>query len=435
MKVAFISLGCPKNQTDLEYLIGDMIKGGFEVVTEVEKADAIIVNTCGFLQSAVKEAIENIFDVIAHKKKDARVIVSGCMVERYKEEIRKEIPEVDFWTGVGELATIIDFLMGASHSIDSVKKFYGEERTLVNAPYFAYLKISEGCNNRCSYCTIPSIRGNLVSRPKQDILDEARKLVSRGIKEIILISQDTTKYGIDLGNVSLIELLNDLGSIEGDFFIRLLYLNPDGVSKDLIDFVANNDKMIKYFEIPVQHISDRILKLMNRKSDSKKIKEVFEYIRQRIPSAFIRTTFIVGFPSENDEDFNDVVNFIEMYKPDFAGFFPYSREEGTKAFMMDGDIPKKIVRKRVSLLQKLQKKITTQRLKMMKKQDIKIFVEKPADNIPFLFEGRAEFQSPEIDGKTYIIDGNIDKGYGPYIGKIKMVIYPDIYCKINNCEE
>lgn len=432
MKVAFISLGCPKNQTDLEYLIGDMIKRKFKVVTEVEKADAIIVNTCGFLQSAVKEAIENIFDVLAHKKDRAKVIVSGCMVERYKEEIKKEIPEVDFWTGVGELETVIDFLNGNSPSMVSVKKFYGEERTLVNIPYFAYLKISEGCNNRCSYCTIPSIRGNLVSRPKEEILKEARELVGKEVKEIILISQDTTKYGIDMGKANLVELLKDLTSIEGDFMIRLLYLNPDGVSKDLIDFVANNDKIVKYFEIPVQHISDRMLRLMNRKSDSKKIKDVFGYIRGSIPDAFIRTTFIVGFPTETEEDFNDIVCFIDKYKPDFAGFFPYSREEGTKAFLMDGDIPKKVVRKRISLLQKLQKKITTQRLKMMKKQDIKIFVEKPAENIPFVFEGRAEFQSPEIDGKAYIIEGNVDKGYGPYIGSIKRVIYPDIYCKINN---
>ncbi|MEF3255748.1 MAG: 30S ribosomal protein S12 methylthiotransferase RimO [Deferribacterales bacterium] len=433
MKIAFISLGCSKNQSDLEYLIGDMVAEKFSIVNTIEKADAIVINTCGFLQSAVKEAIDNIFDVVSKKKKGAKVIVSGCMVERYRDEIVREIPEVDFFTGVGELHNIIDYLKGEDIK-KKVKRYYGKKRLLVNPPYYAYLKIAEGCNNRCSYCTIPSIRGGLVSRDMDDIIEEARGLLSSGVKELILISQDTTKYGLDKSGSGLMDLLEKITELDGDFKVRLLYLNPDGVDEKLIDFVANNDKILKYFEIPVQHINDRILKLMNRRSDSKKIKDVFGYIREKVSDAFIRTTFIVGFPSETEEEFEEIATFIEQYKPDYSGFFPYSKEEGTKAFLLNGEVPKRVVRQRISKLQKLQRKITIDRLKMMKKQDIKIFVEKPSEDIPFIFEGRAEFQAPEIDGKTYIIDGEIDNGYGPYIGKIKRVIYPDIYCAIKRSE-
>jgi len=218
--------------------------------------------------------------------------------------------------------------------------------------------------------------------------------------------------------------------LPGDFNIRLMYLNPDGVDEQLIDFVANNEKIIKYFDIPVQHISDRILKLMNRKSDSKQIKDVFSCIRKKIPAAFIRTTFIVGFPTETDTDYTELLTFLEEFRPDFAGFFPFSKEEGTKASLIKDNLSKKSITKRISSLQKLQKKITSERLKRLKKEHIKVYVEAPSKEIPFLFEGRAEFQSPEIDGKTYIVEGEINKGYGPYTAVIKRVVYPDIYCRI-----
>ncbi|MGC8924596.1 MAG: 30S ribosomal protein S12 methylthiotransferase RimO [Calditerrivibrio sp.] len=431
MRVAFISLGCPKNQTDLEYLIGDLVVDGFEVVTDIKKADAIVVNTCGFLKSAVSEAVENILDVAYNKKKKAKLIVSGCMVERYKDEIAKELPEVDFWTGVGTLKEIAEYLKKGKLTRNlEEKSFYGENRILVNHSYYAYLKIAEGCNNRCSYCTIPFIRGNLISRPRESIIKEAEDLVKNGVKELIIISQDTTKYGIDKGRSELIELLNDLVMVDGEFKIRLLYLNPDGVSNELVDFVANQDKMIKYFEIPVQHIDDEILKKMNRKSDSRKIKSVFEYIRSRIPEAIIRTTFIVGFPGEDDVSFEKMVDFVEEYKPDFAGFFPYSREEGTKAYNFESSCKSREISKRISRIQKIQKINTLERLKRLKKGTITLYVEQPSEENPFLLEGRAEFQAPEIDGKAYILGGVADKGYGPYKAKIKRVIYPDIYCEI-----
>lgn len=430
MKIALISLGCPKNQTDLEYLVGDLKVDGAEITGHIEDADAVIVNTCGFIEPAVNEAIENILDVSKRKKKDAKLIVTGCMVERYKEDIKKELPEIDFFTGVGTLGEVKNYLYQQPVQKNK-KEFYGLNRTLFNAPYFAFLKISEGCNNRCSYCTIPSIRGSLKSRKMEDIVKEAEILVNNGVKELIIISQDTTKYGLDLyGETKIIPLLMKLTGIDSDFYIRLLYLNPDGVTDELIGFVKNNPKMIKYFEIPIQHISDKILKLMNRKSDSKIIKNIFAKIRDKLPDAIIRTTAIVGFPKETDEDFEELKSFIKHFKPDFAGFFPFYPEDGVKASKFDDRPSKLTVRRRLSEIKKIQKQNTIAMLRMAKKNLITCFADKPNKDFDFILEGRAIFQSPEIDGKAYFIEGEAEKGFGPYTCKIKRIVYPDIYCEI-----
>jgi ribosomal protein S12 methylthiotransferase len=297
------------------------------------------------------------------------------------------------------------------------------------------VKISEGCNNRCSYCTIPSIRGNLKSRKKEDILSEIKNLLEQNVKEIINISQDTTKYGIDIyGKPVLIELLSDICKLKKDFFVRLLYLNPDGIDTQLIDFVKNERKMIKYFEIPVQHVSNSILKKMNRKSDYNKITKVFKYIRENITEAIIRTTFIVGFPGETEDDFEKISEFLDKFKPDFAGFFPFYKEDGVPASNFPNQIPKSIKRSRISKLQKLQKKITSSKIKSLKKEEIICFVDKENDDFEFILEGRALFQAPEIDGKAYFIEGAANKGFGPYKCKIKRFVYPDIYCKIIDSE-
>ena len=429
-KIALISLGCPKNQTDLEYLAGELESEGIVFTNEIEDADAIIVNTCGFIEPAVSEAIENILEVNKSKKKDAKLIVTGCMVQRYKDEFEKEFPEVDFFTGVGTLSKVKDYLL-PRQNFDDTKKSYLNNRIILNNPYYAYLKISEGCNNNCSYCTIPSIRGELKSREIEDVYFEAKKLIERGIKEIILISQDTTKYGIDIYNMpKIIPLLDRITSIEGDYFVRLLYLNPDGVTKEFIDYVFGNEKILKYFEIPIQHISDKILKLMRRRSDSRKIKEVFSYIKNKDENAIIRTTAIIGFPEESDEDFKELLDFIEEYKPDFAGFFPYYREEGTKAYSFTNIPGKKLVRSRLSKIKKTQKKNTLNTLKRFKKDAINCFVENQNRDFEFILEGRAIFQAPEIDGKVYFTGGIADKGAGPYKCRIKKIVYPDIYCEI-----
>lgn len=431
MKIYFVNLGCSKNQTDLEYLIGKLESKGFGIAASPEESGAIVINTCGFIEPAVSEAIENIVELAEHKKSGKKIIVAGCMVERYKDQFAVEFPDVDYFTGVGNLDSIISFLKNETINENAEKSFYGDDRVLLNTPYFAYLKIAEGCNNLCSYCKIPSLRGSLVSRPMEDVIKEARLLINNGVKELILISQDTTKYGLDLyGKVKLQELLAKLIDIEGDYYIRLLYMNPDGVTERLVDFVIDNNKIVNYFEIPAQHFSDHILKLMNRKSDSQKIESIFKYIRNKSSEAIIRTTFIVGFPGETEDDFERLEYFLNNIKPDFAGFFPFYPEDGVRATELEGRLAKSVVRKRISKLQKLQKKNTKEKIKELKKDEIICFIDKPNDDFNFILEGRALFQAPEIDGKAYFIDGVADKGFGPYRCKIKKVVYPDIYCKI-----
>lgn len=428
-KVSYVSLGCAKNQVDLEYLIGGLTDSGFDTETDPSKCDAVVINTCGFIESAVKEAIDNILSMASEIPPHAKLIVTGCMSERYKDDILKEIPEIDFVTGVGDLEKAADYL----RQVAGINK-KGEGRVITNYPYYAYIKISEGCNNRCSYCAIPSIRGALKSREPADIIKEAGELVAQGVKELIIISQDTTKYGTDKGGEDIVALMKMLTYAYPETMFRLLYLNPDGVTEELVRFVAETPNMIKYFEIPVQHASDKILKSMARKSDSKRIKEVFDMIRRIVPEAFIRTTFIVGFPGEQEEDYNELVAFIKDRKPDFAGFFPYSSEDGTKAALLEDKVDKKTINSRLKKLQTIQKKNTVARLKDLGSRQFLCFAEKENDDFAFILEGRAIFQSPEIDGKLYITDGVASDGYGPYKCSINKIAYPDIYVTLENNE-
>ena len=301
-------------------------------------------------------------------------------------------------------------------------------RAITNAPYYAYVKISEGCNNLCTFCVIPSIRGKLKSRTMEDIISEIDELVKEGVKEIIIISQDTTQYGLDIyGEEKLLCLMEKITSQFPETLFRMLYLNPEGVRENIISFVAETKNMVKYFEVPVQHASDNILKKMGRASDRKTIDNVFDNIRRLCPEAFIRTTFIVGFPGETDEDYNELYNFIKDKKPDFAGFFPYYKEEGSIAYNFNDDVDKKIVSKRIKELQSLQKKNTSSRLKEYKKKEFICFVDKTNDDFEFILEGRAIFQAPDTDGNLYVTDGIADKGSGPYKCIINKIAYPDIY--------
>lgn len=426
-KISFVSLGCSKNQVDLEYLMGAVKDEGYSITHVPEDSDAIVINTCGFIEPAVSEAIDNILEMSGRKKKDAKLIVTGCMSERYKGELLKEMPEIDFFTGVGELDKVLGFLNGTGER----PKEYGRTRVIANAPYYAYLKVSEGCNNRCAYCAIPGIRGNLVSRKMEDIVEEAAGLVAQGVKELIVISQDNTKYGSDIyGEKSFVKLLKKLEKIEGDFKIRVMYINPDGVDDELIETICSSEKILSYFDIPVQHYSARMLKAMRRKSDPETIDRVYNAIRKKDPRAFIRTTIIVGFPGETEDDFACLEDFLKKHKPDFAGFFPYYREKGTPAYAMGMPDGRRVVNKRIKALQKLQKANTNTRLKSMKKDDIIVYVEGESDESEFILQGRAEFQAPEIDGRAYIIGGLADRGAGPYRARIKKIVYPDIYCEI-----
>ena len=424
-KISYVSLGCAKNQVDFEYLIGELSGDGFIAETDPAKCDAVIINTCGFIEPAVKEAVDNILQMEILISKKAKLIVTGCMVERYKDEILKEMPEIDFVTGVGKLSEAADYLRKEF----KVEKQSGENvRAITNAPYYAYVKISEGCNNTCAFCVIPNIRGRLKSRTMEDIEQEVAMLLEQGVKEIIIISQDTTQYGIDIyGEEKLIPLMKRLTEKFSGLLFRMLYLNPEGVSEELIKFVSETKNIIKYFEVPVQHACDKILTKMRRASTRQVIDNVFDTIRKLCPEAFIRTTFIVGFPGETEEDFNELYHFIEDKKPDYAGFFPYYKEEGSIAYNYNDDIDEKTKKERIKKLQSLQKKITSARLREYKKKEFICFIDKVNDDFEFILEGRALFQAPDTDGKLYVTDGVADKGSGPYTCIINKIAYPDIY--------
>ncbi len=424
-KISYVSLGCAKNQVDFEYLIGELSGDGFIAETDPVKCDAVIINTCGFIEPAVKEAVDNILQMETLISKKAKLIVTGCMVERYKDEILKEMPEIDFVTGVGKLSEAADYLRKEF----KVEKQSGENvRAITNAPYYAYVKISEGCNNTCAFCVIPNIRGRLKSRTMEDIEQEVAMLLEQGVKEIIIISQDTTQYGIDIyGEEKLIPLMKRLTEKFSGLLFRMLYLNPEGVSEELIKFVSETKNIIKYFEVPVQHAGDKILTKMRRASTRQVIDNVFDTIRKLCPEAFIRTTFIVGFPGETEEDFNELYHFIEDKKPDYAGFFPYYKEEGSIAYNYNDDIDEKTKKERIKKLQNLQKKITSARLREYKKKEFICFIDKVNDDFEFILEGRALFQAPDTDGKLYVTDGTADKGSGPYTCIINKIAYPDIY--------
>lgn len=424
-KISYISLGCAKNQVDFEYLIGELSNDGFEAEVNPAECDAVIINTCGFIEPAVKEAIDNILQMDRVIPEKAKLIVTGCMAERYKDDILKEMPEIDFVTGVGKLSEAADYLR-KEFKVEKKEGTY--LRTITNSPYYAYVKISEGCNNTCSFCIIPNIRGRLKSRTIEDIEKEVQELVESGVKEVVIISQDTTQYGMDIYNSEkLIPLMKQLTDKFKDTFFRMLYLNPEGVTEELIRFVADTPNVIKYFEIPVQHASDKMLLRMRRASTRQVIDNVFDKIRQLCPDAFIRTTFIAGFPGETEEDFQEMYNFILDKKPDYAGFFPYYKEEGSIAYEYTDDVDEKIVKERIKKLQSIQKKNTSARLKEYKKKKFLCFIEKANEDFEFILEGRALFQAPDTDGKLFVTDGVADKGFGPYWAVVNKVSYPDIY--------
>lgn len=436
MKLYFLNLGCPKNQVDLEYLMAAAIKDNHSITDDVKDADAAIINSCGFIESAVSETIEEALLAKKSMKKGAKLIVVGCTVGRYGDTFKEELPEVDFSTPNGKLGEVILYLRGeldASKAGNSVDNYTIDgERITINSNIYAYVKVGEGCSNKCTFCTIPSIRGtSFHSRPINDIVSEVKSLIKNGIKEIILISQDTSKYGTDLGNnTNLISLLKAISDIEGDFYIRIMYTNPESVDDTLIDYVATNDKIIKYFDIPCQHGSNKILKLMGRKTTREEQIALFNKIHSRIPNATIRTTFIVGFPQENDDDFNELVDFIKQAKPDYAGFFAYSPEEGTPAAKLAGAVELKATNKRIDKLEELQQKITTEKFNSLIGKETECIVENVNEDFDFILEGRILNQAPDIDGKTYINSETKIERNDIYKCKIEKFEYPDLFVSI-----
>lgn len=355
-KVGLISLGCAKNLVDSEMILGMLNSSNFEVVNSIEKSDVIIVNTCGFIEDSKKESIENILDVISYNKV---TVVTGCLVERYKDELKEAIPEVDLWVAIKDYPHFNEMLMALLKQNVEVNQINPFVRMLSTPPYMAYLRISEGCNNCCSYCAIPLIRGRFRSRPFDDVILEANMLAKEGIKELVIISQDTTRYGSDLnGDINIVTLLKELVKIPGFISIRLLYLYPDEISVELIDFIKDNKIIAPYFDIPFQHSSDKILKAMNRRGTNADYQQLLDLIRKKIPHAIIRTTYIVGFPGETDDDFVNLVAFTRKNHFDHMGAFKYSREEGTASFDMDNQVNEALKTGRLNKIMDVQKKIS-----------------------------------------------------------------------------
>ena len=415
MKIGFVSLGCPKNQLDTEVMLHELVTAGYEITPEDIDADVIIVNTCAFIESAKKEAIDNILDVAwlkEHHKLKA-IIVTGCLAERYGEEIFKELPEVDAVLGVGSIHNIVEAVEAVTvkKKKGSKAKYYshedkdtvrlGGDRVLTTPEYSAYLKIAEGCDNRCAYCAIPSIRGKFRSRPMEDLIAEAKQLESLGVKELTVIAQDITRYGLDLyGKYSLAELLHRITEETEIPWIRLLYCYPDKVTDELIAEIRDNPRILKYLDMPLQHISDHMLTAMNRHGDSAMIREVLAKLRREIPDIVIRTTFIVGFPGETEEDFTELCEFVKESKFEHMGVFPYSREEGTVAFDLDGQIDEQIKQDRADIIMREQLDINTANNERMVGKTITVLCE-DYDPVGAIHFGRGVADAPEIDGKVY----------------------------------
>ena len=358
IKVGLISLGCSKNLVDSEMILGALANSNFEVVNTIQDSDVIIVNTCGFIESSKEESIANILDVVKYGKK---VVVTGCLVERYLDELKASIPEVNLWIPLRDYAHFaerIESLFDNKVEVDALNPFV---RMLSTPPFMAYLRISEGCNNCCSYCAIPLIRGHFRSRPFDDVVQEAKILAKNGIKEVVLISQDTTRYGSDFKEkVTICDLLKAILEIKEFISIRLLYLYPDEITDEFIDLVRDNPRIAPYFDIPFQHSSDHVLSAMLRRGTSESYQELIDKIKTKIPNAILRTTYIVGFPGESDDDFVNLVAFTKKNKFDHMGAFTYSREDGTKAYDLADQVPEALKKARLGKIMEVQKKISYQ---------------------------------------------------------------------------
>ena len=355
-KVAIISLGCAKNLVDSENILGLLIKNHYQVVSNKEEADILIINTCGFIEASKRESISVILDNINGKQK---VVVTGCLVNRYVDELKKEIPEVDLWIPIRDYPRFNQLLASLDKDITNYEGLNDNYRLVSTGSYSAYLKIGEGCSNCCTYCAIPLIRGPYVSRSFDSIIEEAKYLAKQGYKELIVLEQDTTRYGLDLKEKkTIVDLLKGLLEIKELAFIRLLYLYPDEITDELIDLIAKEERLTPYFDIPIQHSEDKILKAMNRRGNKAYLTNLFKKIKTKIPDAILRTTVMVGFPGETKKEFDNLINFVKEVKFDHLGAFTYSREEGTKSYDFPHQVREATKQKRLDELMSLQQKIS-----------------------------------------------------------------------------
>lgn len=421
IRVGMVSLGCPKNQVDAEHMIYNLREEGFEIITDAALADVVVINTCGFIESAKQEAIETILEFCTLKAEGRikAVVVTGCLAERYKDDIRKDIPEVDAVVGLGAnelLGEIIKKAVGGE-IVDMAGDKYSliiDSRRVVSTETFAYLKVAEGCDNRCTYCAIPSIRGRLRSRKIESIVAEAQWLAKIGFKEIILVAQDTTVYGLDLyGEPKICELLRELCKIDGLKWIRTLYSYPERITDELIDLIASEDKLVKYMDIPIQHCSDRVLRRMNRRSTHDELVGLVKKLRERIPGIVLRTTLIAGFPGETEEEFEELCEFVNEMKFDRLGCFAYSAEEGTPAAELPDQIDEEEKARRADIIMETQMVISDRLNQERLGEDIEVVVE-GWDRWGECYYGRSFAEAPEIDGKIFFTSKS-PRSVGEYV--------------------
>ncbi len=425
-KIHFVSLGCPKNLVDSEIMAGTLLKDGYQIVDEADQADTVVVNTCGFIEDSKKESIQKILEMSELKKNGqlSRLVVAGCLTQRYKNDLVDELPEADLFVGSGEFQNISKILKGHS-SGEKKKTFFNlptylqEESTpRVNSQpgHRAYLKISEGCLKRCAFCAIPLIRGNLQSRTLAGVVKEAQELANNGVRELLIISHDFTDYGWDLKRKnkeaieSPTELLKALDKVQNLDWIRMLYLYPDGITEEMIAVIKNSKKIVKYFDMPLQHVNDAMLKSMNRKMTRKEIETTLDLIRREIPEAVIRTQFIVGFPGETDEQFEELLSFIADQKFDRVGCFKYSPEENTPGGKMTNQVDEKVKQKRFEALMEVQQNISREKHQALIGKTVEVIVEGYSEETELLLQGRTSQQAPDIDGVVLINEGEANIG-------------------------
>ncbi len=437
-KIGFISLGCPKNQVDAEIMLAKIEEAGFIITDSAYDADIVVINTCGFIEDAKKEAIDNIFEMVELKNDGVikGIIVTGCLAERYNEEILKEIPEVDAVIGIGDNDNIASVCAkvaaGEQYSCFPSKYLLpmNGQRLLTTPEHYAYIKIAEGCSNCCAYCAIPSIRGKYRSREMADIIDEAKALADSGAKELIIIAQDTTKYGIDLyGELRLPQLLRELSKIDGIKWLRLLYCYPDCLTDELIEEIRTNEKVCPYLDLPLQHADENVLKRMNRTGSKDELLALLKKIRDRIPEIVIRTTFITGFPGETEEEFNNLAEFVKEAEFDRLGCFAYSAEEGTKAATMPDQIDEQVKIDRGDIIMQQQYDIFERKLNEKIGKEYEVVVE-GYDGYTDCYFGRSYMDAPEIDSLVYFTS-QVPLEDGEFV-RVKIINYKD-YDLVGEC--
>ncbi|MGL5977612.1 MAG: 30S ribosomal protein S12 methylthiotransferase RimO [Erysipelotrichaceae bacterium] len=398
MKIGFVSLGCSKNLVDSEKMMGMLQSGNHEIVNDANEAEAIVVNTCGFINSAKEEGVNTILEMAAYKEKNCKkLIVVGCLAQRYKDELEKEMPEIDRVVSIKEYDRLHEIL--AVELGENLTSYQKSERLVSSKPWTAYLKIAEGCSNGCTYCAIPLIRGGNVSYPKEKLLAEAKEMADKGVKELVLIAQDTTKYGLDLyGHYALGELLTELNAMDGFAWIRVLYMYPDEIHDDLISTMAGLDKVIPYFDIPMQHADNGMLRLMNRRGTQEDARALVAKLRESFAHPILRTTYIVGFPGESEAAFQQLVNFTKDIRWDALGAFTYSPEEDTAAYHMNDSLAEEVKTARKDEIMKLQESIALENNKRYVGQTIEVLVE-AQEGLTGKYRGRGKQAAPdEVDG-------------------------------------